>query len=70
MDDVEFQGLSVAGSTTLGDLKSSITWGLGEEKEIMKISEGKFYWKGEEVTDAHQVYERFNEWLTQAKKTK
>jgi hypothetical protein len=31
--------------------------------EIIKITEGKFYWKGEEVEDAHEVYERLNEWL-------
>lgn len=35
----------------------------GESEPIIKIEKGKFYWKGEEVEDKHQVYERFNEWL-------
>ena len=30
---------------------------------IMKLTRGKFYWKGKEVEDVHQIYERFNEWL-------
>jgi hypothetical protein len=34
-----------------------------EVKPIMKISNGKFYWKDEEIDDIHNVYERFNEWL-------
>jgi len=37
-----------------------------EAKPIMKISNGKFYWKDEEIDDIHNVYERFNEWLTKA----
>lgn len=37
-----------------------------QPKEIIRITEGTFYWKGEEVKDTHQVYERFNEWLTAA----
>ena len=37
-----------------------------EAKTIMKISNGKFYWKDEEIDDIHNVYERFNEWLTKA----
>jgi hypothetical protein len=38
-----------------------------EVKPVMKISNGKFYWKDEEIDDIHNVYERFNEWLTKAK---
>jgi hypothetical protein len=37
-------------------------------KEVMKISKGKFYWKGQEVEDKYEVYERFNEWLTKSEK--
>lgn len=37
-----------------------------DTKPIMKISNRKFYWKDEEVEDIHNVYERFNEWLTKA----
>ena len=37
-----------------------------EVKPIMKISNGKFYWKDKEIDDIHNVYERFNEWLTKA----
>jgi hypothetical protein len=36
----------------------------------MKISNGKFYWKEEEIDDIHNVYERFNEWLTKANQNK
>ena len=37
-------------------------------KPIMKISDGKFYWKDEEVDDVHNIYERFNDWLTKVEK--
>lgn len=37
-------------------------------EEIMKIEKGKFFWKGEEVEDRYEVYERFNEWLTLSEK--
>ena len=38
----------------------------GEQKEIIKITKEGFYYKGEKVEDALNVYERFNEWLTRA----
>ena len=38
----------------------------GEQKEIIKITKEGFYYNGEKVNDAHNVYERFNEWLTKA----
>ena len=41
-----------------------------EVKPIMKISNGKFYWREEEIDDIHNVYERFNEWLTKANQNK
>lgn len=31
---------------------------------ILKISKEGFYYRGELVEDVHNVYERFNEWLT------
>jgi len=37
---------------------------------IMVFKKGKFIWKGEEVEDKFQIYERFNEWLTQAETNK
>ena len=37
-----------------------------EVKPIMKISNGKFYWKDEEIDDIYNVYERFNEWLNKS----
>lgn len=37
--------------------------------EVMRISKGKFYWKGQEIDDIHDIYERFNEWLTKAEMT-
>ena len=35
-----------------------------KQEEVIRISKGKFYFRGEEVEDKYQVYERFNEWLT------
>jgi hypothetical protein len=49
--------------------KSIMTFHLtedGEQKEIIKITKEGFYYKGEKVEDAHNVYEKFNEWLTKA----
>ena len=34
------------------------------EEVILKISKEGFYYRGELVEDIHNVYERFNEWLT------
>jgi hypothetical protein len=39
-------------------------------EEIIKLSEGKFYFRGEEVEDKYQVYERFHEWLKMAEEDK
>jgi len=68
----EFQEGDTRGSMTFyapaENVNNSITWRV-EGEEVIKISEGKFYWKGEEVEDVHNVYERFNEWLTRAEKT-
>lgn len=36
---------------------------LGEE-EIILINKDGFFYKGERVDDVHNVYERFNEWLS------
>lgn len=38
-----------------------------ESKPVIKITKDKFYWKDEEVEDIHNVYERFNEWLSNTK---
>jgi hypothetical protein len=47
--------------------ENSIYFSLKDEvKPIMKISNGKFYWKDDEIDDIHNIYERFNEWLTKA----
>jgi hypothetical protein len=47
--------------------ENSIYFSLKDEvNPIMKITNGKFYWKDEEIDDIHNVYERFNEWLTKA----
>ena len=35
-----------------------------KQEEVLKIAQGRFYYKGELVEDKYQVYERFNEWLT------
>jgi hypothetical protein len=35
-------------------------------EEVIRLAEGRFYFRGEEVEDKYQVYERFNEWLKRA----
>ena len=46
----------------------SITFTIESAKpqEVMKITKGTFYWKGEPVEDKHEIYERFHEWMTMA----
>jgi hypothetical protein len=39
-------------------------------EEILRVSKGGFFYKGQRVDDVHEVYERFNEWLTQAEMTR
>ena len=41
----------------------SFRWKSNDEV-ILKISKEGFYYRGELVEDIHNVYERFNEWLT------
>lgn len=36
---------------------------------IIEISDGKFFFKGEELKDVYRVYQRFNEWLELADKS-
>ena len=40
-----------------------------KQEEVLRLAKGKFYYRGEEVEDKYQVYERFNEWLTLAENT-
>jgi len=35
----------------------------GENVEVIVIKEGKFYFKGEEIQDVHNVYEKFKQYL-------
>jgi hypothetical protein len=37
-----------------------------KQEEVIRLAEGRFYFKGELVEDKYQVYERFNEWLKMA----
>jgi len=39
-------------------------------EEFIKLSKGKFFFKGQEIEDIHQVYERFSEWLKNLKEIK
>ena len=41
-----------------------------KQEEVIRIAQGRFYYKGELVEDKYQVYERFNEWLTLAEEEK
>jgi hypothetical protein len=40
-----------------------------KQEEVIRLAKGKFYYRGEEVEDKYQVYERFNKWLTLAENT-
>ena len=37
-----------------------------KQEEVIRLAEGRFYFKGELVEDKYQVYERFHEWLKMA----
>ena len=37
-----------------------------KQEEVIRLAEGRFYYRGELVEDKYQVYERFNEWLKMA----
>ena len=41
-----------------------------KQEEVIRLAEGRFYFKGELVEDKYQVYERFNEWLKMAEEGK
>jgi hypothetical protein len=41
-----------------------------KQEEIIRLSEGRFYFRGELVEDKYQVYERFHEWLKMVEETK
>ncbi len=38
--------------------------------ELLRLSKDGFFYKGEKVEDIHNVYERFNEWLTKSEEIK
>jgi hypothetical protein len=42
----------------------------GENIEIIRLTKGTFYFKGEPVEDKNEVYERFSEWMTIANQNK
>ncbi len=46
--------------------ESSIKFFAKTTEEVIRISKGTFYYKGDEVEDKYEVYERFNEWMTLA----
>ena len=41
-----------------------------KQEEVIRLAEGRFYFRGELVEDKYQVYERFNEWLKIAEEGK
>jgi len=48
--------------------ESSFEFWAGEDKPVMRLSEGKFWWKGEEVKDVNNIYKRFCQWMDKAEK--
>ena len=41
-----------------------------KQEEVIRLSEGRFYFRGEEVEDKYKVYERFHEWLKMVEEDK
>jgi len=41
-----------------------------KQEEVIRLAEGRFYFRGELVEDKYQVYERFNEWLKMVEEEK
>ena len=37
-----------------------------DDVEMIRMEHGKFFYLGQQIDDAHQVYERFKEWLDAA----
>jgi broad specificity phosphatase PhoE len=50
----------------LGVLETPTIRFSAKQEEVIRLTKGKFYYRGEEVEDKYQVYERFNEWLKMA----
>lgn len=70
MENQELQPLEPVKFTTPS--QNTLTFHLtedGEFVEVLKINKDGFFYRGEKVEDVHQVYERFNEWLTKSLKT-
>ena len=45
----------------------SIVFSSHTEDELIRLEKGKFFWKGQEVDDKNKVYERFSEWMDEAR---
>ena len=41
-----------------------------KQEEVIRLAEGRFYYRGELVEDKYQVYERFHEWLKMVEENK
>lgn len=53
------------------DTESKLTFTIlegGESINVLEMTPEGFFYRGERVDDVHNVYERFNEWLTLAEK--
>lgn len=49
------------------ETKNNLVFCLEDENiEVIRINKEGFFYKGEKVEDIHNVYERFNDWLTSA----
>lgn len=55
---------------TFEDKPPAFKFHLNNDPEpIMVIADGKFIWKGQEIEDVHQVYEKFCEFMRQVNYT-
>lgn len=71
MEDTNF--VKTTESIQPEDAPSKIIFNITENGEVtalIEISNEGFFYKGERVDDAQNVYNRFNEWLTIAQKYK
>ena len=48
--------------------ENNVKFFTGKGELMILMNEEGFFFKGEKVEDAHNVYERFNEWLLLAEK--
>ena len=64
-DDVGVARYGTVGDNTLKVPETDIIFTVNSDplEELIRISKGTFYWKGEPVEDTQKIHERFCEWM-------